>query len=165
LHKAPVNVTTLGTRVCQLVATIARTANVTLTPPAADETLRIAADDGQLTQVLTNLVVNAIQATASGGTVSVQPELVELVPPPYIGGDTQRWMAISVHDTGAGMDEDTRARIFEPFYTTKGIGDGTGLGLSVSWGLVREHGGWIDVQSARGEGSTFTVYVPAGGRA
>lgn len=165
LHKAPLNVTTLGKRVCELVATIARKANVTLVPPPADETLRVEADDGQLTQVLTNLIVNAIQATPEKGTVSLGARRVDQVPPPYVGGDEQPWMAIDVRDTGPGLDEVTRARMFEPFYTTKEIGDGTGLGLSVSWGLVREHGGWIDAQSAPGGGSTFTVYLPARGAA
>ena len=85
---------------------------------------------------------------------------VDQVPPPYVGGAAQTWMAIEVRDTGAGMDDATRERIFEPFFTTKQVGEGTGLGLSVSWGIVREHGGWIDVQSALDEGSTFTVYLP-----
>ena len=161
LHKAPLNVTTLGKRVCELVATIARTANITLVPPPTDETLRVEADDGQLTQVLTNLVVNAIQATPAHGTVSLGARRVERVPPPYVGGDRQSWMAIDVCDTGTGVDELTRVRMFEPFYTTKEVGDGTGLGLSVSWGLVREHGGWIDAQPNAKTGSTFTVYLPA----
>ncbi|MBA3454998.1 MAG: HAMP domain-containing protein [Deltaproteobacteria bacterium] len=166
LHMAMLNVTTLGKRVCELVATIARKANVTLVPPAADDTLRVEADDGQLTQVLTNLVVNAIQATPAHGTVSLAVRRVEQVAPPYVGGDDQTWMAIDVRDTGAGLDEITRARMFEPFYTTKEVGDGTGLGLSVSWGLVREHGGWIDAQSTTpGAGSTFTVYLPTRGTA
>src|SRR5690606_35900633 len=102
--------------VCQLVATIAKTANVTLVPPAADETLRIAADDGQLTQVLTNLVVNGIQATPPGGTVSLAATFVEQAAPPYVESDEQAWMAIAVTDTGIGLEEAHRARIFEPFF-------------------------------------------------
>jgi signal transduction histidine kinase len=82
------------------------------------------------------------------------------VPPPYVGGESRQWLAIDVEDTGAGMDETTRIRVFEPFYTTKDVGDGTGLGLSVSWGIIREHGGWIDIESTLGSGSTFTVYLP-----
>lgn len=115
-----------------------------------------------MTQVLTNLVVNGIHATPAGGTVTLAAKVVEQTPPPYVGGGEQAWMAIEVRDTGTGLDEATRARVFEPFYTTKEVGAGTGLGLSVSWGLVREHGGWIDVQSVKGEGSTFTVYLPRG---
>jgi len=86
--------------------------------------LRVEADDGQLTQVLTNLVVNAIQATPVHGTVSLGARRVDQVPPPYVGGDEQSWMAIDVRDTGTGVDDATRVRMFEPFYTTKEVGDG-----------------------------------------
>jgi len=160
---APVNITTLAGRVCQLVQTIARKASVVLVPPVPDEALRVEADDGQLTQVLTNLIVNAIQAIGERGTVAITARTVEQAPPPYVsatGSAGRNWMAIEVRDTGAGMDDATRERIFEPFFTTKQVGDGTGLGLSVSWGIVREHGGWIDVQSSLNGGSTFTVYLP-----
>jgi two-component system, NtrC family, sensor kinase len=167
LRPAPLNVTTLAARVCLLVATIARKANVALVEPPPDEHLRIEADDGQLTQVLTNLIVNAIQAIdpashgpENPGVVGIVARTVEQVPPPYVGGAEQTWMAIEVRDNGAGMDDATRERIFEPFFTTKQVGDGTGLGLSVSWGIVREHGGWIDVSSELDRGSTFTVYLP-----
>ena len=97
-----------------------------------------------------------------GGRVSIVARVVDQVPPPYVGGAHQSWMAIEVRDNGRGMDDTTRDRIFEPFFTTKQIGDGTGLGLSVSWGIVREHGGWIDVVSEPNTGSTFTVYLPRG---
>ena len=160
---APVNITTLAGRVCQLVQTIARKASVVLVPPVPDEALRVEADDGQLTQVLTNLIVNAIQAIGERGTVAITARTVEQAPPPYVsatGSAGRNWMAIEVRDTGPGMDDATRERIFEPFFTTKQVGDGTGLGLSVSWGIVREHGGWIDVQSSLNGGSTFTVYLP-----
>jgi two-component system NtrC family sensor kinase len=162
LQKAPVHVTALGQRVAELVATIARKANVTVVAPVQDDSLHVEADDGQLHQVLTNLVVNAIQAVPEGGTVEIRARAIDRVPPPYIGGPQQAWMALEVQDTGTGMDDATRARIFEPFFTTKPVGEGTGLGLSVTWGIVREHGGWIDVASSPGKGATFTVYLPKG---
>ncbi len=166
LETAPVNVSTLATRVCELVGTIARKANVKLVAPPIDDTLRIEADDGQMGQVLTNLVVNAVQAMPEGGgTVTITTHVVEHVAPSYVGSDAHDWMAIEVADTGHGMDEPTRQRIFEPFFTTKEVGEVTGLGLSVSWGIVREHGGWIDVASSQGKGSTFTVYLPRTGGA
>jgi signal transduction histidine kinase len=163
LTKAPVNVASMATRACELVATIARKANVTVTPPAPDDSVRVEADEAQLHQVLTNLVVNAIQASPAGGAVEIVTRIVEQAPPPYVGAKAPRWLAIEIRDHGTGMDEATRARIFEPFFTTKEVGEGTGLGLSVTWGIVREHGGWIDVHSHPGEGSTFTVYLPMGG--
>jgi signal transduction histidine kinase len=163
LQKAPVNLTALAARVCELVATIAKKANVTLVPPPAAAAAAVAdADDGQLTQVLTNLIVNAAQSMqGKPGTVTLATAIVERVPPADVGNAARTWATVAVRDTGSGMDAKTRERIFEPFFTTKQVGEGTGLGLSVSWGLVREHGGWIEVESAVGAGSTFTVYLPA----
>jgi len=108
LQKAPVNVTTLAGRVCELVATIAKKHNVVLVPPNPDDSLRVEADDGQLTQVLTNLVVNAIQAMPSRGQVEITTRVVEQSPPPYVGGTQHTWMAIEVRDEGTGMDDATR---------------------------------------------------------
>ena len=71
-----------------------------------------------------------------------------------------RYSCLTVRDTGCGIDPGLIDRIFEPFFTTKQVGEGTGLGLSVTWGIVREHGGWIDVASQSGKGATFTVYLP-----
>jgi signal transduction histidine kinase len=98
-------------------------------------------------------------------SVTLLARALDAPPPPYVGGGARPWIACGVRDAGAGLDEDTRARVFEPFFTTKEVGDGTGLGLSMSWGIVREHGGWIDVASTKGEGATFTVYLPAGAAA
>jgi signal transduction histidine kinase len=165
LHKAPLNVTSLVARVCELVGTIARKTNVTLLPPAFDDSLRVEADDGQLQQVMTNLVINAIHAMPSGGSVEITARRAEHTPPPYTASSTSSWLAIDVRDTGKGMEAATRERIFEPFFTTKDVGEGTGIGLSVSWGIVREHGGWIEVASTPGEGSTFTVWLPLGAAA
>jgi two-component system, NtrC family, sensor kinase len=162
LQKISVNVTSLAARVAELVSTIARTHNVTIEVPEHDDALRVDADEGALHQMMTNLVVNAIHAMPSGGTIHVAAKFVDQTPPPYVEGDSRHWLAIEVKDTGTGMDDATRARIFEPFFTTKAVGDGTGLGLSVTWGIVREHRGWIDVQSAPNKGATFTVYLPGG---
>lgn len=165
LEKAPVNLTSLAARVGELVATLARKAQVTIHTPSHDEAMRVDADEGQLHQVLTNLVVNAIQATPENGTVSVAVKASTATPPQYVDRRSTDWFALEVVDSGIGMDEATRSRIFEPFFTTKAVGDGTGLGLSVTWGIVREHGGWIEVASTPNQGSTFTVYLPVGGTA
>ena len=161
LQKAPVNVTSLAARVAELVATIARKNQVAIEVPEHDDAMRVQADDGALHQMMTNLVVNAIHAMPAGGTIAISTAFIDhITPPPYVEAGPSRWLAIEVKDTGTGMDDATRARIFEPFFTTKPVGDGTGLGLSVTWGIVREHRGWIDVQSAPGKGATFTVYLP-----
>jgi signal transduction histidine kinase len=162
LQKQSLSVDGIVKRVCELVGTIARKANVKLAGTSETQGLQIDADEGQLHQVLTNLAINAIHAMPDGGTVQLVARLADATPPPYVGSADTRWVAIEVHDTGTGMDAATRERIFEPFFTTKQVGEGTGLGLSVSWGIVREHGGWIDVQSEAGTGSTFTVWLPRG---
>jgi two-component system, NtrC family, sensor kinase len=162
LRKVTVNVTSLAARVAELVAPIARKTSVSIDVPPHDDALHVQADEGAVHQLLINLVVNAIHAMPDGGTIKIGARFVDHAPPPYVEGDVTHWLAIQVHDTGTGMDEATKKRIFEPFFTTKPVGEGTGLGLSVTWGIVREHRGWIDVQSSPGKGSTFTVYLPGG---
>jgi signal transduction histidine kinase len=81
-------------------------------------------------------------------------------PPAELGGRKSGFLKIGVVDRGAGIDPTIRDRIFEPFFTTKDVGEGTGLGLSVAYGIVREHGGFIEVESNPGSGSRFSVYVP-----
>lgn len=118
-------------------------------------------DAGQIQQVLTNLMINAIQSTEGGGqvTVSLSDEITR--PPDELAVAPSRYRKISIKDNGSGIARDDVEHIFEPFYTTKDVGDGTGLGLSISHGIVHEHGGWIDVQSELGQGSCFSVYLPA----
>jgi signal transduction histidine kinase len=116
----------------------------------------------QMQQVLTNLVMNGIQAMNGGGDLTIAIERVRARPPADHGGPEGDYLAIHVIDEGDGIPDDVLPRIFEPFFTTKDVGEGTGLGLSVTYGIVREHGGWIDVKSEAREGSRFTVYLPSG---
>ncbi len=118
-------------------------------------------DSAQIEQALTNLIVNAIQASPGPAEVSVQVRRERRDPPADHGGETEDWIALRVQDSGPGIAPENLGRVFEPFFTTKDVGEGTGLGLSVAYGIARDHGGWIDVQSEPGKGSTFTIFVPA----
>jgi two-component system, NtrC family, sensor kinase len=102
----------------------------------------------QLNQVFMNLLVNASQAIKDKGTITIR------------SGTEGDWVWVSVQDTGSGIPPDIMNRIFEPFFTTKAVGSGTGLGLSLSYGIVNKHGGKIEVASVQGQGTTFTVRLP-----
>ncbi len=123
------------------------------------------ADPGQMQQVLLNLVVNSRDAMPAGGTLTiltrgVDPGGPNAPPlPDALGTNPGPLVLIEVQDTGRGMDEATMAHVFEPFFTTKDAGKGTGLGLSTVYGIVTQSGGYIDVKSEVGSGSTFTVYL------
>jgi signal transduction histidine kinase/CheY-like chemotaxis protein len=123
---------------------------------------RVRIDPGQLEQVIVNLVVNAKDAMPGGGKVSIETNVVDisargsphaaLLPGPYV--------TLTVRDTGVGIPEDVRAHLFEPFFTTKERGRGTGLGLSTSYGIVKQNRGEILVSSQTGTGSAFEIYLP-----
>jgi len=120
-------------------------------------------DRGQIEQVLLNLFVNAWQAMPSGGEIFISTENVtpkEDDPDRPYALNQGEYVRISVADTGAGMDKDTLERIFEPFYTTKEVSRGTGLGLASAYGIIKNHNGLIDVTSKPGLGATFTIYLP-----
>jgi two-component system, NtrC family, sensor kinase len=118
-------------------------------------------DVGQIHQVIANLILNGIQAMPQGGLLAVRISSRRAQPPPEVGGEERSNVIIEVEDHGCGINEVDLPRVFDPFFTTKGVGEGTGLGLSVSHGIVREHGGWIEVASAAGRGACFRVYLPA----
>ncbi len=122
----------------------------------------IAFDGSQVLQVMTNLVANAIGATPSGGKVELSmADAPGKTPPPETGLAPGNFVALRVQDTGVGIATEHLTRVFEPFFTTKETGEGTGLGLSVSLSIIRDHDGWIDVDTTRGAGTCFTVYLPA----
>jgi two-component system, cell cycle sensor histidine kinase and response regulator CckA len=120
----------------------------------------IFADPGQLDQVLMNLVVNARDAMPNGGTLIVETKVPDIDEPGYAESHTRSWVMIAVRDTGTGMDEATQAHLFEPYFTTKEIGKGSGLGLSTIHGIVTQSGGHIQVESAPGCGTTFRIFLP-----
>jgi signal transduction histidine kinase len=117
-------------------------------------------DVGQIQQVLTNLIVNAIQAMPDGGGVEIDVVTRRAQAPEERGGRQGDYLVIEVSDRGAGVQPEDMEHLFEPFFTTKDVGEGTGLGLSIAYGIVQEHGGWIDVTSEPDKGSTFRVYLP-----
>ena len=119
-------------------------------------------DQTQIEQVFLNMFVNADQAMAGGGVLTLECGHSRLAAQESarLGLKPGNYVFISIADNGIGMDEETRKRIFEPFFTTKEVGRGTGLGLASAYGIIKNHGGAIDVRSVKGQGTTFTVYLP-----
>jgi CheY-like chemotaxis protein len=117
------------------------------------EGARVRADAGQLEQVILNLAVNARDAMPEGGQLTLATEALT-------GDDGRDAVRLTIRDTGAGMSEEVRTRMFEPFYTTKDVGRGTGLGLSIVYGIIEQSGGTIRVESAPGHGSSFHITLP-----
>jgi len=129
----------------------------------ADDLYAIEADQGQIEQVILNLFVNAAEAMPQGGELLLKTmnithgDMKDKCYKPKEGN----YVLFSLTDTGVGMDRKTMERIFEPFFTSRGLGKGTGLGLASVYGTIKAHGGYIDVYSEKGHGATFEIYLPA----
>jgi PAS domain S-box-containing protein len=138
--------------------------DIELRQQLAPQDLMVMADKSQLEQILLNLVANARDAMPKGGTIRLASESVLLQDRESLllheFKSPGQYAVLSVTDSGLGMDETTRQRIFEPFYSTKDIGKGTGLGLAIVHGIVKQHNGDISVDSEPGQGTTFRVYLP-----
>ena len=123
----------------------------------------ILADESNLEQILLNLVINARDAMPNGGNTQITVEQVQVSEDEaarHADARAGKFIQIAVTDNGTGMDAETQRRLFEPFFTTKAVGKGTGLGLSTVYGIVKQHEGWITVQSELGRGTTFRVFIP-----
>jgi signal transduction histidine kinase len=161
-HLTEVDVKQLVTSTVDMLSPLAEKRNVLLRHSGGEGAIR--ADGNQMQQAIANLIVNAIQASDAGGTVDVTVG-------PYAGtadatgARGNGFVEVSIEDTGNGIAPEHLPHIFEPFFTTKDVGDGTGLGLAVTYGIVREHGGWIDVASEPGKGARFAIVLPAVERA
>ncbi len=149
----PLNLTELVARLARMLERILGE-RITLVTQLAPALPAVMADAGQIEQVLLNLVVNARDAMPRGGTLTITTDVVD-------SGLLGRQVCLTVEDTGEGMTDDVRARAFEPFFTTKPQGQGSGLGLATVYGIVKQAGGYIQVDSQVGHGSRFTASLPA----
>jgi signal transduction histidine kinase len=152
----------LVSEMCKLLRRLIRE-DIAFTFHAGKSLGRVKADPGQIEQVIMNLAVNAGDAMQAGGSLTIETrnvtvdEQCALARPPIVPGE---YVLLAVTDTGHGMDAETKARIFEPFFTTKEQGKGTGLGLATVYGIVKQSGGCVWVESERGKGARFEVYLP-----
>ena len=169
-RKQPVDLRSVIRQTIGMLDAIAEKHRIRLVFNEGSEAAMVAVDASQMQQVLTNLSINAAQAMPNGGPVEFRLDRRNVsgtLRVPVEGGtrgvpDTLNYFAIEVRDEGVGIPLENMSQLFEPFFTTKEVGAGTGLGLSIAYGIVQEHGGWIEVTSEVGKGSCFTVFLPAG---
>jgi signal transduction histidine kinase len=134
--------------------------NISLVVDLAEALPTVYADSSQMQQVIINLIINALDAMPDGGALRVSTSAENHDQKTVSHTNNGKFICVSVADTGIGIPVELQSLIFEPFYTTKPAGQGTGLGLSSSYGIVQQHNGRIEVQSEPGRGTTFNVFIP-----
>jgi PAS domain S-box-containing protein len=162
INTQPVNLNKLVLRIEKLLVRVIGE-DIKLRTILAEEEVTVMADSGQIEQVLMNLATNARDAMPEGGLLIIETGLVEFDKgfiEAHGDGKPGKHALISVTDSGVGMDEATRGKVFEPFFTTKEVGRGTGLGLAMVYGIIKQHGGYTDVYSEQGKGTKFKIYLP-----
>jgi CheY-like chemotaxis protein/two-component sensor histidine kinase len=160
--QAPVDITRIVVEALEMVRG-SIPAGIRLEESGVELPLVVTGDATRLHQVVMNLCSNAIQAVSADGNLHVALQTTDISTEHALSHGTlrpTRYVRLTVKDNGCGMDRETLSRIFEPFFTTKDTGQGTGLGLSLVYAIVTDSGGAIDVTSAPGHGSTFTIYLP-----
>ena len=158
--KAPRDVRRLASEVLELLRPLADKKDVRMELHCEEPEPTAVVDGAEIQQALTNLVVNAMQAMPKGGNVDVAIAHENAKAPG--SDDASPYLRVSVRDHGEGIAPDHLPHVFEPFFTTKDVGEGTGLGLSVTHGIVQDHGGFIGVESEAKSGTVFSIYLPAG---
>ncbi len=167
MQAAPLDLTNLVEGLDMMLRRVAGD-NIELAWELSPNLSSVNADSGRIEQVIVNLVLNARDAMEKGGRLTIRTMNAVMDDASRLGkmgADQDDWVVLEVEDEGSGMDQSVMEHVFDPFYTTKDPGKGSGLGLSVAFGIVKQHGGWIDVSTTPGRGSTFSVYLPAAGGA
>jgi two-component system NtrC family sensor kinase len=158
--KAPVEIDSFIRNIVTVLKPLASQQNIQINLQANGIKSEVEIDKEQIQQVLTNLLTNAIQAMHKGGKIQVMLNVEHDLATSRFGDRKGDYLCIKIKDEGEGIPSDSLDKIFLPFFTTKRMGEGTGLGLSIANDIVREHGGWMDVESEPGKGSCFSIYIP-----
>jgi signal transduction histidine kinase len=156
----PIDLGEVASRTIDLLKLLPAARNVSIELRLTEERMRCRGDPVGIRQVLSNLLSNALDASSAGDVILVEVGHGVLDPPPLLELESGDFVALKVKDQGTGVAPIILDRIFEPFFTTKAIGEGTGLGLSVSAGIMRDHGGWLTADSSPGAGASFTACLP-----
>jgi two-component system, NtrC family, sensor kinase len=159
-QKNEIDIRLVVKQTADLLDPLTRNNKVHVTVIQPETPLEVLVDPDQIRQVLSNLMVNAIEAMPAGGELKLEIRQTAATNPASPNQSQSHYACVSVSDTGAGIPPHLHDQIFDPFLTTKERGIGTGLGLPIAAEIMREHGGWIDVKSTLGAGSSFTAYLP-----